>query len=139
MSQFMKQMKSKKRGFSPFRIAAVCLFVLVGFLGIQIPNMAAKADRVKQELYDRSESYFNAQAKYNRLNTEVNEINTTDFVERTARRELGYVWYGETIYTVKNLAELEEKVTYDEIYQAVQVDNGNVPSDEETENNTEVF
>ena len=35
--------------------------------------------------------------------TELSEINSADFVERTARRDYGYCWYGETIYEVGNL------------------------------------
>ena len=33
-------------------------------------------------------------------------MNTSDFVERTARRDYGYCWYGETVYTVGNLDEI---------------------------------
>ena len=47
-------------------------------------------------------------AEVHRLATELAEINTADFVERTARREYGYCWYGETIYEVANLDEIVE-------------------------------
>jgi len=107
----------KKHGFLPVRIAAVCLFALVLYMSFRIPAMTAQAEKVKQDLQDHSESYFNSQAKFNRLKKEMDEINTNDFVERTARRNLGYVWYGETIYTVSNIAELTKMDEhYDFVY-----------------------
>ena len=102
----------RKKGTQPhpFRIAALCLIVLVLFMGTRISSLADKAERVKEDVFKESEAYFNAQSRYNRLKSEVNEINTDDFVERTARRDYGYCWYGETIYTVVNLDELEKSV-----------------------------
>ena len=50
---------------------------------------------------------YDAQSENNRLTTELAEIDTEDFIERTARREYGYCWYGETIYEVGNLEELK--------------------------------
>lgn len=102
--------RKKKAQLRPFRIAALCLIVLVLFVGTQISSLADKAERVKEDVFKESEAYFNAQSRYNRLKSEVNEINTDDFVERTARRDYGYCWYGETIYTVANLDELEKSV-----------------------------
>ena len=104
----MKRVRNipQKQGLRPFRIAAVCLFALLLYLSIRIPAMSAQAEKVKKELIEHGEALFSEQAKYHRLKKEVDEINTPDFVERTARRELGYVWYGETIYTIANLAEI---------------------------------
>ena len=100
----------RKKESHPFRIVAICLMILVLFLGMQITSLADKAESVKKDVFDKSEAYFNAQSRYNRLKNEVNEINTSDFIERTARRDYGYCWYGETIYKVVNLAELEDAV-----------------------------
>ena len=79
----------RKKGTQPhpFRIAALCLIVLVLFMGTRISSLADKAERVKEDVFKESEAYFNAQSRYNRLKSEVNEINTDDFVERTARRD----------------------------------------------------
>ena len=89
----------RKKGTQPhpFRIAALCLIALVLFMGTRISSLADKAERVKEDVFKESEAYFNAQSRYNRLKSEVNEINTDDFVERT-------------IYTVVNLDELEKSV-----------------------------
>ena len=46
---------------------------------------------------------------------ELASINTDDFIERTARREYGYCWYGETIYEVANLEQIQEKTEF-EVY-----------------------
>ena len=42
----------------------------------------------------------------NQLNAELRTVDTADFIERTARREYGYCWYGETIYEVGNLEDI---------------------------------
>lgn len=123
----------RKKEVYPFRIAALCLIVLVLFLGTQISSLADKAERVKEDVFKESEAYFNAQSRYNRLNSEVNEINTDDFVERTARRDYGYCWYGETIYTVVNLEELEKSVA-DEVTADDGENSGTDETGEMTEN-----
>ena len=41
------------------------------------------------------------------MRAEANEIDSSDFIERIARRQYGYCWYGETIYTVGNPDQLD--------------------------------
>ncbi|MBQ9009913.1 MAG: septum formation initiator family protein [Clostridia bacterium] len=105
----------RKKEAHPFRYVAIVLVILVLFLGTQISSLADKAERVKKDVLEEGEAYFNAQSRNNRLKTEVDEINTDAFVERTARRDFGYCWYGETIYTVVNLNEVEESLNPTEL------------------------
>ena len=54
-----------------------------------------------------------AQSANNRLKGQLAEIGTKEFVERTARRDYGYCWYGEIIYQVGNLDEIEQQLEFD--------------------------
>ena len=45
--------------------------------------------------------------------TALTEIDSSDFIERTARRDYGYCWYGEIIYQVGNLDEIEQQLDFD--------------------------
>ena len=74
----------------------------------RFPAKAVSLERQYKQMEAAAATYYDAQSRYNQLNTELAEINTADFVERTARREYGYCWYGETIYEVANLDEIVE-------------------------------
>ena len=41
-----------------------------------------------------------------RVMLELAQSDSDEFIERTARREYGYCWYGETVYEIGNLEEL---------------------------------
>ena len=60
----------------------------------QLADAQAEA-RAAQEAVEENE----------RLRQLLAESDTRDFVERVARRDYGYCWYGETIYEVANLPE----------------------------------
>ena len=70
-------------------------------------------ERQQEQLVAAAIAYHDAQSDNNQLKTELSEINTSDFIERTARRDYGYCWYGEIIYQVGNLDEIEQQLEYD--------------------------
>jgi len=96
----------KKVRSRPFRILSVCLGVIALLLLSRFPHKAVSLERQQEQLALAAQAYYDAQSENNRLTTELSEIDTQDFIERTARREYGYCWYGETIYEVGNLEEI---------------------------------
>ncbi|MBE5799111.1 MAG: hypothetical protein E7321_04085 [Clostridiales bacterium] len=99
-------MKKKRVRIRPFRILSVCLGLIALLMLSRFPGKAVSLERQQEQLTLAAQAYYDAQSENNRLTTELAEINTDDFIERTARREYGYCWYGETIYEVGNLEEL---------------------------------
>lgn len=99
----------------PFRILAVFLGVIALVMVSRFPQKAVSLERQQEQLEAAAAAYYEAQSENNRLNTELSEIDTDDFIERTARREYGYCWYGETIYEVGNLDEIRETMEF-EVY-----------------------
>ena len=99
----------------PFRILAVFLGVAALVMVSRFPQQAISLERQQEQLEAAAAAYYEAQSEYNRLNTELSEIDTKDFIERTARREYGYCWYGETIYEVGNLQEIQDALEF-EVY-----------------------
>ena len=110
-------MNIKWRKLRPFRILAVFLSVAALFMVSRFPQQAVSLERQQEQLEAAATAYYEAQSENNRLNTELSEIDTRDFIERTARREYGYCWYGETIYEVGNLQEIQEALAF-EVYGA---------------------
>ena len=100
-------MNKKKVRIRPFRILSVCLGLAALLMLSRFPAKAVSLERQQEQLAVAAQAYYDAQSENNRLTTELAEINTEDFIERTARREYGYCWYGETIYTVGNLDEIQ--------------------------------
>ncbi len=94
---------------------AVGLTLLAAQMAIQLPDKAISAERQQGQLEAAADAYYDAQSRNNALRTELSEINTADFIERTARREYGYCWYGEVIYEVANLDQIEPEAEM-EIY-----------------------
>ncbi|MBR2942889.1 MAG: septum formation initiator family protein [Clostridia bacterium] len=108
----------KKRRYKvrPFRVLAVVLGAAALVMLAKFPAKAVSLERQRAQLDVASDAYYAAQSQNNQLRAELSEINTEDFIERTARREYSYCWYGETVYTVGNLADLqaeEEMEIYD--------------------------
>ena len=108
-------MNKKKGKIRPFRILSVCLGLVALMLLSRFPAKAVSLERQQEQLTLAAQAYYDAQSENNRLTTELAEINTVDFIERTARREYGYCWYGETIYEVGNLEEIRAASEF-EIY-----------------------
>ena len=100
-------MNKKKVSVRPFRFLSVCLGLFALLMLSKFPAKAVSLERQQEQLTLAAQAYYDAQSENNRLSTELAEIDTQDFIERTARREYGYCWYGETIYEVDNLEEIK--------------------------------
>lgn len=109
----MKRAKMKRGGIRPFRIMAVFLSVVALVMICKFPERAVVVERRQEQLAAAASAYYDAQSRYNQLNTALSETNTRDFIERTARREHGFCWYGETVYEVGNLDELRDQLRSD--------------------------
>lgn len=96
-----------------FRIAAVILSGLTVLAMSRFPAKAASIERQHQQLDEAAQAYFHAQSRNNQLNAELAQSDSDDFIERTARREYGYCWYGETVYEIGNLEELQAQEAAD--------------------------
>ena len=99
-------MNKKRVRIRPFRILSVFLGLLALVMLSKFPAKAISLERQQEQLAAAASAYYEAQSEHNQLLTELSEINSADFVERTARRDYGYCWYGETIYEVGNLEEI---------------------------------
>ncbi len=106
-------MKKNRVRIRPFRILSVVLGVVALVMLSRFPAKAVSLERQQQQLEAAAQAYYDAQSRNNQLTTELSEINTADFVERTARRDYGYCWYGETIYEVGNLDEIAQEPEFD--------------------------
>ena len=106
-------MKKNRVRIRPFRILSVVLGVSALVMLSRFPAKAVSLERQQQQLEAAAQAYYDAQSRNNQLTTELSEINTADFVERTARRDYGYCWYGETIYEVGNLDEIAQEPEFD--------------------------
>ena len=108
-------MQKKRVRIRPFRVLAFVLGAAALAMLTRFPAKAVSLERQRQQLEAAASAYYDAQSENNQLRAELSEINTADFVERTARRDYGYCWYGETIYTVGNLEEIQEEPEF-EVY-----------------------
>ena len=81
-----------------------------GFGFVQGDHAAAS---IVEQLLAAAEAYHDAQSENNQLKSKLSEIDSSDFIERTARRDYGYCWYGEIIYQVGNLDEIEQQLDFD--------------------------
>ena len=107
--------RKKKLKIRPFRLLAVALGCTALMLLARFPQKAVSLERQQEQLAAEAKAYHDAQSRNNQLMAELASINTDDFIERTARREYGYCWYGETIYEVANLEQIQEKTEF-EVY-----------------------
>lgn len=105
-------MNKKRIRIRPFRILSVCLGLVALLMLSRFPAKAVSLERQQEQLAVAAQAYYDVQSENNRLSTELAEIDTDDFIERTARREYGYCWYGETIYEVGNLEEIKAAQTF---------------------------
>lgn len=101
-------MKKKRFRLQPFRIAAVLLGAFALAMLFRFPSKSLSIENQQKQLREAANLYANEQARNERLNAQIAEINTPDFVERMARRKYGYSWYGETVYEVGNFDEVTE-------------------------------
>lgn len=102
-------MNWKYRVTKPFRLLSTILGIVVLGMLIGFPSQMLSLER-EYEACDRAkEARDDAKSRQIQLAQELSEVDDEDFIERTARREYGYCWYGETIYRVGNLDELTEQ------------------------------
>lgn len=108
-------MQRKKLCVRPCRIAAAILGVIALIMIARFPAKEASLDRQRDYLNSLAPVYHTAQSLNNQLRNSLSEANTADYVERIARREYGYSWYGETVYVVGNLDEIQPETEF-EVY-----------------------
>ena len=101
-------MEKKRARLRPFRILSVFLGIAAVASLASYPDKAVSVERQHEQLLQAATAYYDAQSKNNELTAELAQSDTEAFIERTARREYGYCWYGETIYEVANLEEIQE-------------------------------
>ena len=101
----MGDVAAKRKRIRPFRILAV----LMGAGTLAMLSL----ERQQEQLVAAAQAYHDAQSENNQLKTALTEIDSSDFIERTARRDYGYCWYGEIIYQVGNLDEIEQQLDFD--------------------------
>lgn len=112
MSRLVGKKKTRVR---KLRIVAAIMGLFSVWMLMRFPGKAVSLERQQEQLELAASLYYDAQSENNQLKTELAEINTDDFIERTARREYGYCWYGETIYVVGNLDEIQQEPEF-EVY-----------------------
>lgn len=108
-------MAGKKRRIRPFRILAWALGAGMLTMLLRFPAKAVSSERKQEQLKAAAQAYSDAQSQNNQLKIELTESTSADFVERTARRDYGYCWYGEIIYQVGNLDEIQQETEF-EVY-----------------------
>ena len=114
MSRLVGKKKTRVR---KLRVVAAIMGLFSVWMLMRFPGKAVSLERQQEQLELAASQYYEAQSENNQLKTELAEINTDDFIERTARREYGYCWYGETIYVVGNLDEIQTEPEF-EVYES---------------------
>ena len=108
-----RKVKKKKQRLRPFRLLAVALSGMALLLLARFPQKAVSLERQREQLAAAARAYHDAQSENNQLTAELATVNSDDFIERTARRIYGYCWYGETIYEVANLEQIQEETEFE--------------------------
>ncbi len=108
-----KKIKKQRRQRRTLRFGMLILCVFVLTLMVILPGEARKTARERELCDQANTAYLDAQAENSRLTRLLAESNTSDFVERVARRDYGYCVFGETIYVVSNLDELLEAMPFE--------------------------
>ena len=106
-------MAGKKRRIRPFRILAWALGAGMLTMLLRFPAKAVSSERQQEQLKAAAQAYSDAQSQNNQLKVELSESTSADFIERTARRDYGYCWYGEIIYQVGNLDDIQQETEFD--------------------------
>lgn len=106
-------MAGKKRRIRPFRILAWTLGAGMLTMLLRFPAKAVSSERQQEQLKAAAQAYSDAQSQNNQLKVELSESTSADFIERTARRDYGYCWYGEIIYQVGNLDDIQQETEFD--------------------------
>ncbi len=104
----MSKSKRRRRGIHiGFFSGLACVLALVTVLAYaRLPKRSVGLEKQEEQLKLAAQAYYEAQSRNNQLKRELLEINQADFIERTARRDYGYCWYGEIIYDVDNIEDI---------------------------------
>lgn len=111
------RMKKKKTGVfawmrsRPFMLLAFGLAAMAMVLIVRLPKMTSGVDRQNEQLLEIMDQYSQTQAEYNVAQSELARCNDPEYIETIARRVHGFGWYGETIYEIANIEELEAAQT----------------------------
>ena len=112
----MKRARMKKRKKTgmiaklrsrPFALLAFCLALMTMVLVVQLPKKMGGLERQDAQLAEAMQTYSDLQAQHNVLRSELLRIDDEEYIETVARRKYGYGWYGETIYEIGNLEEIQ--------------------------------
>lgn len=101
-----KRRNKRRLRVKPYRVLAIALGLAMAVMLSRFPQKAVSLERQRAQRTAAAEAYLDAQSANNQLIAELSSIDSADFIERTARREYGYCWYGETVYEVGNLEEI---------------------------------
>ena len=111
------QKKKKKAGVikwmraRPFTLLAFGLAVMTMVLIVQLPKKMDGLERQNEYLLETMDRYSQTQAEHNVVLSELARSKDPEYIETLARRKHGFGWYGETIYEIANLEELEAAQT----------------------------
>lgn len=107
-------MKKKKRAGvvawmreRPFTLIAFALALTALVLIVRLPRRMEALERQDEQIDQAMQNYSELQAQRNVLRSELARIDDEEYIETLARREHGYGWYGEIIYEVGNLDEIQ--------------------------------
>ena len=112
----MKKIRTKKKKKAgvisfmrrrPFMVLAAVLVVMMLVLVIQLPRRMSALERQDEQIEQAMHDYSELQAERNVLRSELTRLDDDAYIETLARRQHGYGWYGETIYEVGNLSEVQ--------------------------------
>ena len=100
-------MKKKRAGIRPFPILTVLLGAAVLMEMVRLPEHQKSLENMQEALKSAESRYQAVQTENRELTNLIAECQSDEAIERIVRREYGYCWYGEIIYEVENLEEIE--------------------------------
>ena len=103
-------MRKKEAGKGPFKWLTVVLVMATLILLVRIPGKSVSLERQREALAQAQRAYQEEVARGKQLEAAKAYSETDEAIEQAARREYGYCWYGEIIYEVANLEEIESRL-----------------------------
>lgn len=109
----VRKKKKKKSGISvllharPFMLLAFGLAVMTLVLIVQLPRKMGSLEHQDEMILEAMQKYNTLQAQHNVVQSELAGIDDEDYVEKVARRVHHCGWYGEIIYEVGNLTQIQ--------------------------------
>lgn len=100
-------MKKKGKGIRPFQILTVLLSAAAFMEIARLPEHKKSLENLQEALKSAESRYQAVQTENRELTNMIAECQSAEAIERIVRREYGYCWYGEIIYEVENLEEIE--------------------------------